>query len=49
MLAKTGVQVAEFLGLENPQSFTGHSFRRSSATNMAEAGASSTDSFQLEK
>ena len=43
MLAKTGVQVAEFLGLENPQSFTGHSFRRSSATNMAEAGASSTD------
>ena len=43
MLAKTGVQVAEFLGLENSQSFTGHSFRRSPATSMVEAGASSTD------
>lgn len=31
--------VATFLGLENPKSYTGHSFRRSSTTALAESGA----------
>ena len=33
--------MAEFLKLENPKSYTGHSMRRSSANLIAEAGASS--------
>ena len=31
-LANTGKMVAERLGLENPDRYTGHTFRRSSAT-----------------
>lgn len=35
--------IAETLSLPNPEKFTGHSFRRSSATHLADAGASSVD------
>jgi integrase len=34
-------KIAEFLGLENPELYTGHSFRVSSATVLADGGASS--------
>ena len=40
-LAKISTKMAEFLKLENPKSYTGHSIRRSSANLIAEAGASS--------
>jgi len=40
-LAKVCTKMAEFLKLENPKSYTGHSMRRSSANLIAEAGASS--------
>jgi integrase len=32
-------QIATFLGLKNPEEYTGHAFRRSSATLLAESGA----------
>ncbi len=35
-------RIATFLGLENAARYTGHCFRRSSATILAEAGASLT-------
>lgn len=35
-------QIAEYLGLPNPTSYTGHSFRRTSATLLANAGADIT-------
>lgn len=35
-------QIAEFLRLPNPESYTGHAFRRTSATLLAEAGADIT-------
>lgn len=40
VLAKFPEQMATFLGLPNPTSYTGHSLRRSTANVMAEAGAS---------
>lgn len=38
-IAKVPQIVANSLGLENPKSYTGHSFRRSSTTALAESGA----------
>ncbi len=35
--------IAVQLKLDDPQAYTGHSFRRSSATQLANAGATSTD------
>ncbi|KAJ8685521.1 hypothetical protein QAD02_021314 [Eretmocerus hayati] len=35
-------RIATWLGLENPEEYTGHSFRRTSATLLANAGASMT-------
>ena len=42
-LAKIPKDVAEALNLENPGGYTGHSFRRSSATHAAAGGASSVE------
>jgi integrase len=42
-LGKIPKDVAEVLELDNPKSFTGHSFRRSSATHAADEGASSVE------
>lgn len=42
-IAKIPCQIATFLNLENAETFTGHSFRRSSATLFADAGATSID------
>lgn len=39
-MAKMASRIAEKLGLENTSSYTGHCFRGSAATNMAENGAS---------
>jgi integrase len=39
-IAKYPRMVAEFLGLENPSSYTGHSLRATSATILADAGVS---------
>ena len=39
-LAKVPMRVAKALGLPNPESYTGHTFRRTSATALAEEGAS---------
>lgn len=39
-MAKMASRIAEKLGLENAASYTGHCFRGSAATNMAENGAS---------
>lgn len=36
-------KIAGFLKLENPERFTGHSFRRTSATVFADAGATTLD------
>lgn len=38
-IAKYPEKIAEFLNLENPKEFTGHAFRRSSATALAGSGA----------
>lgn len=38
-LAKMPCEIAKFLNLTDPQAYTGHSFRRSSATLLADAGA----------
>ena len=43
MLASIGKEVAKELGLENPNTYTGHCFRRSSATEAANKGATSVD------
>jgi hypothetical protein len=43
LLYKIPGKVATQLKLESPESYTGHSFRRSSATQLANAGATSTD------
>ncbi|XP_057320156.1 uncharacterized protein LOC130671118 [Microplitis mediator] len=40
--AKIPQQIATYLGLKNPSSYTGHTFRRSSATLVADAGANIT-------
>ena len=37
-LAKIPFEIATFLGLENPKTYTGHCFRRSSATSLADSG-----------
>ena len=42
-LYKIPTQVATQLKLQNPSDYTGHSFCRSSATELANAGAASTD------
>ena len=42
-LANTGKMVAERLGLKNPDRYTGHTFRRSSATASATEGATVMD------
>ena len=39
-ISKFGIEVATFLELSNPSSYTGHCWRRTSATAMADAGAS---------
>ena len=36
-------QIATFLGLSEPETYTGHSYRRSGATMMANSGATITD------
>ena len=36
--AKTGIRIANRLGLENPELYTGHTFRRTAATICAESG-----------
>ena len=40
IISKFSCKMAEFLNLENPNAYTGHSLRRSSATLMAESGTS---------
>ena len=42
-LANTGKVVAVKLGLETPEKYTGHIFRRSSASTSATEGATVTD------
>jgi integrase len=42
-LAKIPFEIATFLGLENPKTYTGHCFRRSSATSLADSGISKTN------
>lgn len=37
-ISKLPEKIARFLGLRNPQEYTGHSFRRSSATLLADSG-----------
>lgn len=39
-IAKFPKEIAKFLHLENPESYTGHSYRRTGATIAADAGAS---------
>jgi len=39
-LAKVACKIATYLKLENPETFTGHTWRRSAATAFAESGAS---------
>lgn len=41
-LSKINFKVAKFLKLPNPERYTGHCFRRSSANALAEAGCSTT-------
>ncbi|XP_034939961.1 uncharacterized protein [Chelonus insularis] len=41
--AKMPQEIAKFLKLENPETFTGHCFRRTGATVVADAGASIID------
>lgn len=41
-LRKISVKVAEFLQLQNPETYTGHALRRSSATALAETGTSTS-------
>ena len=43
MLGSIGKEVAKELGLEHPDTYTGHCFRRSSATEAANKGATSVD------
>jgi hypothetical protein len=38
-LARCGIQIATFLQLENPNSYTGHCFKRTGGTLMAEGNA----------
>jgi|SRR5699024_382777 len=40
--SKMPMKIAEYLGLENPHLYTGHCFRRSSATSLANSGANMT-------
>ena len=40
MVSKVSHEMAKYLGKVEPASFTFHSFRRSSATNIADEGAS---------
>lgn len=40
---KFPVKMASFLGLSNPKKYTGHSFRRSAANVLSEAGASTSN------
>lgn len=40
--AKMPYKIAQYLGLPNPTSYTGHAFRRTSATLLANCGASMT-------
>ena len=47
MLGKIGKEVARELGLEKPESYTGYCFRRSSATEAANKGATSIDMKRL--
>jgi len=42
VLGKIPMQIAKFLELSNPDSYTRHAFRRSTASAMAESGASTT-------
>jgi hypothetical protein len=41
-LSKFPQKIAQFIGLQNPEEYTGHSFRRSSATLLADSGADIT-------
>jgi len=41
VLSKIPIDIAKFLELLNPEFYTGHAFRRSTASAMAESGASS--------
>jgi integrase len=41
-LSKFLQKMAQFIGLQNPEEYTGHSFRRSSATLLADSGADIT-------
>lgn len=43
MLAVIGKEVAEVLGLENPKTYTGHTFRRTAARQAADNGATTSD------
>ena len=36
--AKAGIRIATRLGLQNPELYTGHTFRRTAATLCAESG-----------
>jgi hypothetical protein len=42
-LASISKKVAGFLGLQDSGDYTGHSFRRSAATSMADQGASNQE------
>jgi len=41
--SNAGMEIAKLLKLPNPESFTGHCFRRTSATSMADNGATVTE------
>jgi len=42
VLSKIPMEIAKFLGLSNKESYTGHAFRRSTASAMAESGATTS-------
>ena len=42
-LHEVGIRIAEYLGLEDPQDYTGHTFRRSAATKCADEGATTLE------
>ena len=42
-LYSVGKDIAEFLGLDEPDKYTGHTFRRTSATELSNAGATVMD------
>ena len=42
VLSKIPMDIAKFLRLSNKESYTGHAFRRSTASAMAESGATTS-------